>query len=212
MPGIICLKTFSNSRIDSLVSADFVFSISPMIRIRGLPSEKTMASSPLIRIIWDIENTKSTDIGESIRQLLKVLRQIIPSIEIEITTYGDPKELTEKQRTACITIDFSIAWKKISKGSWKGPVMYLKERTMAPQQDMQVLNGLFWDMETAQLAKTWRDRLVGSHRDMKVGGLAEEALREVSRGNSSVAQANLMATMCPEIVGYEKDPKPRDGT
>ncbi|GJW14816.1 hypothetical protein Tco_0018949 [Tanacetum coccineum] len=90
---------YLNSRIDSLVSADFVFSISPMIRIRGLPSEKT-----------------------------------------------------------------------------------------------------------------WRDRLVGSHRDMKVGGLAEEALREVSRGNSSVAQVNLMATMCPEIVGYEKDPKPRDGT
>ncbi|GJZ73788.1 symplekin isoform X1 [Tanacetum coccineum] len=37
-------------------------------------------------------------------------------------------------------------------------------------------------------AVPWRDRLVGSLRDMKAGGLAEEALREVSRGNSSVAQ------------------------
>ncbi|GJY67806.1 symplekin isoform X1 [Tanacetum coccineum] len=37
-------------------------------------------------------------------------------------------------------------------------------------------------------AVPWRDRLVGSLRDMKAGGLADEALREVSRGNSSVTQ------------------------
>ncbi|KAK1437129.1 hypothetical protein QVD17_02914 [Tagetes erecta] len=37
-------------------------------------------------------------------------------------------------------------------------------------------------------AVPWRDRLVGSLREMKAGGLAEEALRQVSRGNSSVAQ------------------------
>ncbi|GJY24842.1 hypothetical protein Tco_0398500 [Tanacetum coccineum] len=198
-----------------------------------------MASSPLIHIFWDIENIKSANINESIRQLLKVLSQMIPGIEIEITAYGDRKELTEQQRkdflrnnvdlfdiphqggkrkngekdkndadrkimtemfsfafknphpayimlisgdsdfyrslTSLSTLgystvlvyaeghasnslkrcsDFSIAWKKISKGIWEGPVMYLKERTMAPQQDMQIVNGVFWDMETAQLAKT----------------------------------------------------------
>ncbi|KAK9069962.1 hypothetical protein SSX86_010360 [Deinandra increscens subsp. villosa] len=37
-------------------------------------------------------------------------------------------------------------------------------------------------------AAPWRDRLVGSLREMKAGGLAEEALHQVSRGNSSIAQ------------------------
>ncbi|GJV93949.1 endonuclease, partial [Tanacetum coccineum] len=58
-----------------------------------------MASSPLIHIFWDIENIKSANINESISQLLKVLSQMIPDIEIEISAYGDRKELTEQQKT-----------------------------------------------------------------------------------------------------------------
>nr|XP_043635498.1 uncharacterized protein LOC122606709 isoform X3 [Erigeron canadensis] len=37
-------------------------------------------------------------------------------------------------------------------------------------------------------AAPWRDRLVGSLKEMKAGGLAEEALQQVSRGNSSTAR------------------------
>ncbi|KAL8232547.1 hypothetical protein R6Q57_002325 [Mikania cordata] len=37
-------------------------------------------------------------------------------------------------------------------------------------------------------AAPWRDRLVGTLREMKAGVLAEEALHQVSRGNSSIGQ------------------------
>lgn len=56
-------------------------------------------------------------------------------------------------------------------------------------------------------AVPWRDRLVGSLREMKAGGLAEEALQQLSRGNSVIAQDIKPST---EISAVRKRPEVQD--
>ncbi|KAJ9545286.1 hypothetical protein OSB04_024993 [Centaurea solstitialis] len=62
-------------------------------------------------------------------------------------------------------------------------------------------------------AVPWRDRLVGSLREMKAGGLAEEALHQVSGGNSSVAQEikpSIEATDAVHATAVRKRPEIQD--
>ncbi|KAL4557934.1 hypothetical protein LXL04_036129 [Taraxacum kok-saghyz] len=57
-------------------------------------------------------------------------------------------------------------------------------------------------------AVPWRDRLVGSLREMKAGDLAEEALQELSRGNSVIAQ-DIKPSI--EVTAVRKRPEVEDG-
>ncbi|CAI9301502.1 unnamed protein product [Lactuca saligna] len=56
-------------------------------------------------------------------------------------------------------------------------------------------------------AVPWRDRLVGSLREMKAGGLAEEALQQLSVANSVIAQDIKPST---EISAVRKRPEVQD--
>ncbi|KAI3819069.1 hypothetical protein L1987_12891 [Smallanthus sonchifolius] len=59
-------------------------------------------------------------------------------------------------------------------------------------------------------AAPWRDRLVGSLREMKAGGLAEEALNQVSRGNSSTAQDIKPSIEAVHSTAVRKRPELQD--
>ncbi|XP_071715633.1 uncharacterized protein [Rutidosis leptorrhynchoides] len=62
-------------------------------------------------------------------------------------------------------------------------------------------------------ATPWRDRLVGSLREMNAGGLAEEALQQVSRSNSSIAQdikPSIEASNAAPSTAIRKRPEVKD--
>ncbi|KAI3677522.1 hypothetical protein L6452_36786 [Arctium lappa] len=63
-------------------------------------------------------------------------------------------------------------------------------------------------------AAPWRDRLVGSLREMKAGGLAEEALHQVSGGNSSIAQEkpSIEASDAVHATAVRKRPEVQDAS
>ncbi|XP_076904696.1 uncharacterized protein LOC143560239 [Bidens hawaiensis] len=62
-------------------------------------------------------------------------------------------------------------------------------------------------------AAPWRDRLVGSLREMKAGELAEEALQQVLRGNSPIRQdikPSIEAYDAVHSTAVRKRPEPQD--
>ncbi|KAI3732335.1 hypothetical protein L1987_63539 [Smallanthus sonchifolius] len=59
-------------------------------------------------------------------------------------------------------------------------------------------------------AAPWRDRLVGSLREMKAGGLAEEALNQVSRGNLSTAKDIKPSIEAVHSTAVRKRPELQD--
>ncbi|GJZ54430.1 HEAT repeat-containing protein [Tanacetum coccineum] len=61
-------------------------------------------------------------------------------------------------------------------------------------------------------AVPWRDHLVGSLRDIKAGRLAEDALREVSRGNSSVTQDVKPSIVASNSPGIRKRSEVQDAS
>ncbi|XP_024981253.1 uncharacterized protein LOC112517999 isoform X2 [Cynara cardunculus var. scolymus] len=64
-------------------------------------------------------------------------------------------------------------------------------------------------------AAPWRDRLVGTLREMKAGGLAEEALHQVSGGNSSIAQEikpSIEASDAVHATAVRKRPEVHDAS